>query len=152
MRGKGLKLDNINKDNIQFSYYLIAGKTMRHFTRNECILDTVSIAEHYCQGVILNWLAFVLNELFEACEDVYWRSIGFVLGYLVMALEMWKWRPPLERQRATIAEGQLIALKLNHGGHQGIPTQRISKKELSRDGMHRWWMPFNPWREYQGLS
>ena len=33
--GKGVKLDIINKDNIRFSCYLIAGKTMRHFIRNE---------------------------------------------------------------------------------------------------------------------
>lgn len=46
--GKGAKMDIINKDNMQFSYYLIAGKMMRHFTRNECTLDTVSIAKHCC--------------------------------------------------------------------------------------------------------
>lgn len=52
--GKGTKLDIINKDNIWFACYLIAGKTMRHFTRNKCTLDTISIAEHCCQGEILN--------------------------------------------------------------------------------------------------
>jgi len=68
---KGANLDRINKDNIWFSCYLIVGKTMRHFTRNEYTLDTVSIEEHCCQGEILNWVAFLLNELFEPCEHVY---------------------------------------------------------------------------------
>lgn len=52
--GKGAKLEKINKDNIRFSCYLIAGNTMRHFMRNECTLDSVLIAEHCCQAEVLN--------------------------------------------------------------------------------------------------
>lgn len=106
-----MKLDKINKDNIRFACYLIVGKIMKHFMRNECTLDIISITDHCCQGEIINLLAFVLNELFEACECVYRRGTGFVFGYLVMALGMWKWRPPPERQMETIAEDQPIALK-----------------------------------------
>lgn len=46
--GECTKIDIINKDNIWFACYLIVGKTMRHFMRNECTLDTISIVEHCC--------------------------------------------------------------------------------------------------------
>ena len=110
--GKGTKLDRINKDNIRFSCYLIIGKMMREFTRNECTLDTVSIAEHCCEGEIFNWATFVLNELYT----------GFVFGYLVITLAMWKWRPPLERQMATITENQPISLKYEAWRASGDPN------------------------------
>ena len=44
---------------------------MRHYTKGECTLDTISIAEHCIQGVRLNWCLFVLKELFAAYEENY---------------------------------------------------------------------------------
>ena len=58
------------------------------------MLDTISVAEHCVQGEKLNWCSFLLNELFEACEDNYKRATRFIYGYLIMALEMWKWMFP----------------------------------------------------------
>jgi len=75
---RGAKLDKINKDDIRFACYLFAGKTMRHFTKNKFTLDAISIVVHCCRGEVLNWLAYLLNELFEACEDAYRRGTGFV--------------------------------------------------------------------------
>jgi len=102
-------MDMINKVDIRFSYYIITGKTMRHFTNNECTLDAISIVENCYQGEVLNWFAFVLNEMFEACEDVYRWGINFLFGCILMPLEMWEWRPPKEREMVTIFEGQSIA-------------------------------------------
>jgi len=133
--GKGAKLDKINKDNIRFACYQIARKTMRHFTRNEYTLDTVSIAEHCYQGEILNWATFVLNKLFEVCEDVYRWSTGFVFEYLVMTLAMWKWRPPPERQMATIAEDQPIALRYEPWRASGDPNV----KEINEATFRGWY-------------
>jgi len=102
---------------------------MRHFTRDEYILDTISIAKHCCEGEVLNWSTFVLNELFEACEYVYRRSIGFVFGYLLMTLEMWKWKSPLERQMETITEDHPIALRYEPWKASGDRnTKEINKK------------------------
>ena len=41
-------MDVINKVDIRFTYYIIAGKTMRHVTKNEFTLDKISVMEHYC--------------------------------------------------------------------------------------------------------
>jgi len=64
---------------------------MRDFSKNECMLDTILVAEHCCEGVVLNWSKFLLNELFEACEYVYMRSTNFIFKYFLMTLAMWKW-------------------------------------------------------------
>lgn len=52
--GRGAKLDRINKVDIKLYCSLIAGKTMHHFTKNECTLDAISMAEHCCKGEVLN--------------------------------------------------------------------------------------------------
>lgn len=52
--GKGAKIDLINNPVINFVCYLIASKTMRHYTKGECTLDTISVAEHCLQGAQLN--------------------------------------------------------------------------------------------------
>ena len=75
---KGAKIDLINKPEIQFACYLIASKTMRHYTKGECTLDTISIMEHCIQGIRLNWCSFVLKELFAACEENYKRTTSFI--------------------------------------------------------------------------
>jgi len=91
--GRGVRIDLITKDEIKFSYYIIARKTMRLFSMNECTLDTILAMEHFCQGEVLNWSTFVLNVLFEVYEDIYKRSMNFIFGYILMNLEMWKWQP-----------------------------------------------------------
>lgn len=53
-RGKGAKIDLISKEEIKFAYYIIARKIMTHFAKNECTLDAISVAEHYCKGEVLN--------------------------------------------------------------------------------------------------
>jgi len=44
----------INKEEIKSTCYIIAGKTMRHFSINECSLNTISVPEHCCEGTLLN--------------------------------------------------------------------------------------------------
>jgi len=73
---------------------------------------------------VLNWSAFILNELFEACEYVYRRGAGFIFGYFLMSLAMWKWRPPKEREMAPIIEGQPIALWYDPLGASGDPSTK----------------------------
>lgn len=125
----------INKVDIRFSCYIIAGKTMRHYMKNECALDAISVAEHCCQGEVLNWSTFVLNELFEACEDVYRRGTSFVFGYILILLEMLKWRPPKEREMATIFEGQPIALCYGPWRASG----ESSTKEINEITLRDWY-------------
>lgn len=122
------KLDSINKDDIIFFYYPIVGKTMWHFIKNECTLDTISVAENCFQGEVFNWSVFVLNELFEPCEDVYRRGVGFMFRYLLMSLVMWKWRLLMERKMVPIIEGQPIALWYDPWKASGDPnTKEINK-------------------------
>lgn len=103
--GRGTKIDMISKMDMRFACYIIAGKTMRHFAKNECTLDTISVVEYCCKGKVLNWSAFILNELFEACEDIYWRNTNFLFGYILMSLMKCKWRPPSGRGMIPIIEG-----------------------------------------------
>ncbi len=86
-----MKIDLITKDEIRFTCYIIASKTMMYFAKNECTLGTILVKEHCCQGEVLNWSTFVQNELFEAYEDIYKRSTNFIFGYIHMTLAMWKW-------------------------------------------------------------
>jgi len=60
---------------------------------------------------------------------VYRRSNGFVFGYLLMAIAMWKWRPPLERQMETITKDHPIALRYKPWKASGDPnTKEINEK------------------------
>lgn len=88
-----------------------ARNTMRHFAQNECTLDVISIVEHFYEGELLNWSAFLLNELLEACEDIYKRSTNFIFGYILMTLAMWKWCPPKGRELVQIRKDQPVALR-----------------------------------------
>lgn len=111
-RGKrGEKIDLINKIDIRFACYIIASKTMRHFAKNECTLDAILVTEHFFNGEVLNWSAFLLSKLFEACKDIYRRSTDFLFGHILMSLAMWKWQPLGERGMMPIMQGQPLALQ-----------------------------------------
>ena len=109
--GKGAKIDLFNKPEIWFACYLIASKMMRHYTKGECTLDTISIAEHCTWGAKLNWCSFVLKELFAACEENYRRTTSFIYGYLILAFAMWKWHLPPIREPAETTISQPLAMK-----------------------------------------
>lgn len=132
--GRGAKLDIINKVNIRFPYYLVVGKTMCHFTKNECTLDAILVVEHYFQGEVLNWSTFVLNELFEDYEYVYKKATNFMFGYILMSLAMWKWKPLKERELATIVEGQPLELCYEPWRASGDPNT----KEINEIAFKDW--------------
>jgi len=105
---------------------------MRHFSKNECPLDVISIAEHCCRGEVINWLTFVLNEIFEACEDIYKRSTNFIFGYILMTLAIWKWRPLRERDMMKIRDDQPITLRYGPWRALGDTTNKeINEKAFT---------------------
>lgn len=132
---RGAKLDIINKVNIRFACYLIACKTMRHFTKNEFNLDAILVAKICFWGEVLNQSPFFLNELFEACEDVYRQGTNFVFGYILMSLAMWKLRLLKQRELATIVEGQPITLYYDPWRALGDPNT----KEINEIAFKDWY-------------
>ena len=84
---------------------------------------------------MLNWSTYVLNELFEACDDVYRRGTSFVFGYLLMSLAMWKWRPPKEMEMAPILERQPIVFLYDPCMASGDP----SIKEINEIAFRDWY-------------
>jgi len=106
---------------------------MRHFSKNECILDVILVAGHYCQGEVLNWPTFILNELFEAHEDIYKRSTNFIFGYILMTLAMWKWRPGMEIIQ--IRDDQPIGLRYDPWRASGDPNN----KEINEATFVEWY-------------
>lgn len=77
----------------------------------------------------------MLNKLFEACAYVYRRSTSFVFRYLVISLAMWKWRPPLEINMATITEDQPIFLRYEPWKALGDPNI----KEINERAFKSWY-------------
>ena len=129
------KIELINKPEIRFACYLIASKTMRHYTKGECTLDTNSITEHCVEGTRLNWCSFLLKELFNACEDNYNRTTGFIYGYLIVTLAMWKWHSPLIMMPVEIVKNQLLAMKF-------IPwkvSRDPNTKEVNAEAFRSWY-------------
>jgi len=57
---------------------------MCHFSRNECMLETISVADHYVEGGQLNWCMFLLNESFEV-----WKT--FISGAQNSYMAIWWW-------------------------------------------------------------
>lgn len=108
---------------------------MRHFAQNEFTPDAISVAEHCYKGEVLNWLTFVLNELFKACEDIYKRSTNFIFGYILMTLAMWKWKPPKGRDLVQIREDQPIALRYDPYRTSWDP----SSKEVNEAAFNNWY-------------
>lgn len=133
--GKGAKIEFINKLEIKFSCYLIAGKTMRHYTKGKCTLDTISIAEHWVQGAKLNWCSFLLKELFDACEENHKRATSFIYGYLIIDFYMWKWKNPIVRVPVEIPEGQPLTLKFVPWKVSADP----STKQVSVEAFRSWY-------------
>lgn len=109
--GKGAHIDLINTLNIKFACYIIMGKIMHHFSKNECTLDIILAVEQCIKGSQLNWCAFLLHELFEACEDVYKRETYFIYGYLFIAQVVWNLCPLAGQELAPIMKYQPLALK-----------------------------------------
>lgn len=47
-----------------------------------------------------------------------------MFGYILMSLEMWKWRPPMERETVRINEGQPISLHFDPWRVSGDPSTK----------------------------
>ena len=108
---------------------------MRYYTKGECTLDTISVAEHCVQGAQLNWCSFFMNELFEDCEDNYKRATWFIYGYLIMALSMWKWTFPGIRVPVEIATRHPLEMKF-------VPwkvSRDPSTKEVNAEAFRVWY-------------
>jgi len=123
---------------------------MRRFSRNECTLDTISIAEHCANIAHLNWVAFLLNELYEACKYVYRRRTKFIFLYLIITLEMWKWFPPPLRDLVPVSEGQPSPTHIRHGECWETHGENKSTRKLSRNGMLKCWGSCRPLRGFPG--
>ena len=98
---------------------------MRHYTKGECTPNTISVVEHCIQGAQLNWCAFLMQELFEACEDNFKRATRFIYNYFIMTLAMWKWCPLGKRPLAKIGEDQPMALRYTPWIVSGDPNSKV---------------------------
>ena len=106
---------------------------MTHYTKGECTLDTISATDYCMQGSQLNLCAFLLQELFEACEDKFKRATRFIYGYLIMALDMWKWCPPGKRPLSEIGEDQPVAFRYPSWRVSGDPNSKEINDEAFKD-------------------
>lgn len=57
----------INDTKIHCSYYLIVGKVVKNYTKNECMLDAIMVAEFTKNGTPLNWCQYILIEVLQGC-------------------------------------------------------------------------------------
>lgn len=99
-------------------------EVVHHFSNNKCMVDTISVAEHCVEASQLNWCALLLQELFEACEDVYKWLTHFIYRYLLVALAMWKWFPPKGLGLATIIKYQYLILRYTPWRTLGDPSSK----------------------------
>jgi hypothetical protein len=61
-----------NDEQVCMACYLIVGKVMRKYTKGECTLDAITVAEFNKNGTPMNWCKYLLTEMFqEACADVH---------------------------------------------------------------------------------
>jgi hypothetical protein len=74
------------------AYYLIMGKVMCKYTKGECTLDTIAMAEFNENGAPLNWYKYLLTELFQACADAHDQAKYFIYCSLLVTFAMWKWK------------------------------------------------------------
>lgn len=62
---------------------IITTKVMRNYARGECMLDAIFVVEAYLCGDQLNQFNYILQELFEAANDVYaWSTYFFLNSYV----------------------------------------------------------------------
>ena len=73
--------------------------------------------------------------MFEAYEDNYKMAIGFIYGYLIMALAMWKWTFPSIRIPVEIAEYQPLVMNFVPWKVFGDP----STKEVNAEAFRIWY-------------
>lgn len=100
----GAVIDMNNNEKIKFSCHIIIGKLMCHYHKGEYTLDIIFVAEAFDRGEILNWCNFLLNEIFEACKDVYKWVPYFIYGYLFVSIAMLKWCSTEGRELAKVLD------------------------------------------------
>jgi hypothetical protein len=85
--------------------YLISGKVMKNYTKGECTLDAITVAEFTKNGALMNWCKYFLTKLLQACMDAH-ENIGyFIYGYLLVSFSMWKWQSPKGRNISHSEDG-----------------------------------------------
>lgn len=70
-KGSEVVLDMINNMPVRVVATIIATKFMRHFTRGECSLDALYVAEACVHRSQLNWSSYLLTKLFDVSHYVY---------------------------------------------------------------------------------
>jgi hypothetical protein len=69
----------------------------------------VLLVEDFCaDGVVFNWCSYLFEELHVACEEAKEKGGTFTYGYLLLALTMLKWTPPIGRPLALEEKGCLV--------------------------------------------
>jgi hypothetical protein len=59
---------------------------------------------------MFNWCSYILEELLVAYDESQEKGITFTYGYLLVAIAMWKWKPPMGRKLAPMDKGLLEKL------------------------------------------
>jgi hypothetical protein len=65
-------------------------KVMQNYTRNECTLEVIIVAEFNKNSAPLNWCKYLLTEMLQECVDVHDKVRYFIYVYLLVAFSMWK--------------------------------------------------------------
>lgn len=72
---------------------------------------------------------FLLNELFEACEDNYKRATRFIYGYIITEFAMWKWTYMGVRQLVEIINNQPMVMNFTPWKISGDPSTKLVNEE-----------------------
>jgi hypothetical protein len=68
----------IKDEQVFMACYLIVRKVMWNYTRNECTLDVIIVAEFSKNGAPLNWCKYLLTKMLQACADAHDKAGYFI--------------------------------------------------------------------------
>ena len=68
------------------------------------------VVEFCVQGVKINWCKFLMDELFQHCTEAQEKGIYLILGYFIMDIVMWKWKPLQGHELVPSPNGRQMAL------------------------------------------
>lgn len=77
-----------------------------------------------CRSAQLNWCNFLLQELLEACEEIYKRATHLIYGYIVVSLAMWKWCPLEGWELDPITKYQPLTFRYTPKRTSGDPSSK----------------------------
>lgn len=85
---RGYDVESMEDKGFSFDMQLLAVKLLKKSRHNQVVTPIISLVSHCTQGVVYNWVMYLLNEFVEDCHEAQDQVHPFHYSWLLILIVM----------------------------------------------------------------